>query len=52
MGFLVLAILIIYLFDFTKFRQQNKTLIEQNERLIELVEEISSQNHRPEEKKF
>ncbi|WP_164502885.1 hypothetical protein [Metabacillus mangrovi] len=40
MTFVILAILIVYLFDFTKFRQQNRTMIEQNERMIALLEEI------------
>lgn len=34
---LVPAILIIYLFDFAKFRQQNQTIIEQNEKVISLL---------------
>ena len=38
--FIGLAILIIYLFDFTKFRSQNKTMIEQNEKIIALLEDI------------
>jgi hypothetical protein len=38
---IILAIfLLIYSFDFTKFRKQNQTMIEQNERIIELLEEI------------
>ncbi|MCD5323460.1 MULTISPECIES: hypothetical protein [Pontibacillus] len=45
MGFLVLAILLIYLFDFTKLRQQNKTMIEQNEKIIHLLQEIKDQDH-------
>ncbi|MGP4075505.1 hypothetical protein [Halobacillus sp. K22] len=39
MGFLVLAILLIFLFDFHKFRKQNEQMIQQNERIIELLEE-------------
>lgn len=42
MGFLVLAILLVFLFDFAKFRKQNQTIIEQNERVISLLEEIKS----------
>lgn len=40
MGFFVAAILIIFLFDFTKIRKQNQTMIEQNERMISLLEEL------------
>lgn len=40
--FFVLAILIIFLFDFTKFRKQNQTMIEQNEKIISLLEEIKN----------
>ncbi|MFJ7974929.1 hypothetical protein JNUCC23_15175 [Peribacillus sp. JNUCC 23] len=36
------AILIIFLFDFAKFRQQNQTIIEQNEKVISLLEEIKN----------
>lgn len=42
MGFVVVAILLVYLFDFTKFRKQNQTIIEQNEKVISLLEEIKS----------
>ncbi|MFL0364413.1 hypothetical protein [Bacillus sp. PK3_68] len=40
MGFFIAIILLIYLFDFTKLRQQNKTIIQQNEKMISLLEEI------------
>jgi len=40
MEFLVVAILLLYLFDFTKLRKQNLTMIEQNEKVITLLEEI------------
>jgi len=40
---IILAIfLLIFSFDFTKFRKQNQTLIEQNERMIKLLEEIKN----------
>lgn len=42
MGFFISIILLIFLFDFTKIRQQNKTLIEQNEKIISLLEEIKN----------
>lgn len=42
MGFVVVAILLVYLFDFTKFRRQNQTIIEQNEKVISLLEEIKN----------
>lgn len=41
----VLIILIAFLFDFTKLRQQNETMIEQNEKIIELLEEINEKDH-------
>lgn len=42
MGFFIIAILLIFLFDFTKLRQQNNKIIEQNEKVISLLEEIKS----------
>ncbi|WP_269429900.1 hypothetical protein [Bacillus sp. FJAT-27231] len=42
MGFLVVIILLIYLFDFTKLRKQNETIIQQNEKMISLLEEIKN----------
>lgn len=42
MGFVVVAILLVYLFYFTKFRKQNQTIIEQNEKVISLLEEIKN----------
>lgn len=40
MAIFIAIILIIYLFDFTKIRKQNDTMIEQNEKVISLLEEI------------
>ncbi|WP_156187563.1 hypothetical protein [Peribacillus loiseleuriae] len=40
--FLFLAILIIFLFDFARFRQQNQIIIEQNDKVIFLLEEIKN----------
>lgn len=37
---LIVIILFVYLFDFTKLRRQNETIIEQNEKMISLLEEI------------
>ena len=42
MGFLIVAILLVYLFDFTKFRKQNQTIIDQNEKVISLLEDIKN----------
>ncbi|WP_172656820.1 hypothetical protein [Domibacillus robiginosus] len=42
MEIFVVIILMIFLFDFTKFRQQNQTLIEQNKQMISLLEEIKN----------
>lgn len=40
---IILAIfLLIFSFDYTKFRKQNQTMIEQNERIIKLLEEIKN----------
>ncbi|WP_406687079.1 hypothetical protein [Rossellomorea vietnamensis] len=36
--------LLIFSFDFTKFRKQNQTMIEQNERIISLLEDIKKEN--------
>lgn len=36
--------LLLYSFDFTKLRQQNETLIKQNDRMISLLEEIKNKN--------
>ncbi|MBM7553520.1 hypothetical protein JOC33_002427 [Thalassobacillus pellis] len=35
----VIIILIVFLFDFAKLRKQNETMIEQNKRIITLLEE-------------
>ncbi|MEK5389704.1 MULTISPECIES: hypothetical protein [Heyndrickxia] len=40
MEFLVLAILLVYLFDFVALRKQNQTIIEQNKKVISLLEDI------------
>ncbi|WP_186326731.1 hypothetical protein [Cytobacillus oceanisediminis] len=32
-------ILLVFMFDFTKLRQQNEKMIEQNDRIISLLEE-------------
>jgi uncharacterized membrane protein len=42
---LVIVILIVFLFDFTKFRKQNQTMIEQNDKIISLLEETKN-NHK------
>ncbi|SIR07660.1 hypothetical protein [Domibacillus enclensis] len=42
---LVLIILLVFLFDFAKLRKQNETMIEQNEKIIELLGEISEKDH-------
>lgn len=38
----VLVVLIVFLFDFAKIRNQNQTLIVQNEKIISLKEEIKN----------
>lgn len=42
MGFLVMAILLVFLFDFVKLHRQNDTLIKQNDQVIELLKEIKN----------
>lgn len=42
MEFFIAILLLIYLFDFTKLRQQNQTIIQQNEKIISLLEEIKN----------
>lgn len=44
MGFFVIIILIIFLYDFTKLRQQNQTLIDQNEKIISLLEDLKNKS--------
>ncbi len=41
MTIIITIVLIVFMFDFTKLRQQNETMIEQNERIISLLEEQS-----------
>lgn len=38
----VIVLLIVFLFDFAKIRKQNETVIEQNEKIISLLEEIKN----------
>ncbi len=42
--FFIGVILIVFLFDFTRLRKQNDWIIEQNEKVISLLEEINSVN--------
>ena len=42
-GIFLFVILIVYLFDFTKLREQNETLIEQNEKMISALEQIKTE---------
>ncbi|WP_275950921.1 hypothetical protein [Cytobacillus citreus] len=37
-----LIILLVFVFDFAKIRSQNETMIEQNEKIISLLEEIKN----------
>lgn len=39
---LIFIILIVFLFDLTKFRGQNQKLIEQNDHIISLLEDIKN----------
>ncbi|WP_281374341.1 hypothetical protein [Halobacillus locisalis] len=38
----IIIILIVFLYDFTRLRKQNDTIIEQNEKVISLLEEIKN----------
>lgn len=40
--FFIMIILIVILFDFVRIRNQNDTIIEQNEKVITLLEEIKN----------
>jgi hypothetical protein len=40
MGIVIILFLLIFSFDFTRIRKQNGKMIEQNERMIELLEEM------------
>ncbi len=40
----ICIILAIFLFDFMKIRKQNNTLIEQNEKIISLLEDIKNKD--------
>ncbi len=39
MSIIITIILLAFMFDFTKLRQQNEKMIEQNDRMISLLEE-------------
>lgn len=41
MSFILVIFLLIFSFDFSKFNTQNKRMIEQNDRIIQLLEEMS-----------
>lgn len=36
----ITIVLLVFMYDFTKFRQQNEEMIEQNEKMISLLEEL------------
>lgn len=38
----VIVVLIVFVFDFAKIRRQNQTVIEQNDKIITLLEDIKS----------
>jgi hypothetical protein len=38
----IIIILIVYLYDFTRLRKQNDTMIEQNDKIISLLEEMKN----------
>lgn len=42
MDFFILIILLVFMFDMAKFRKQNQTIIEQNEKVISLLKEIKN----------
>jgi hypothetical protein len=42
MDIFIFIILLVFLFDMAKFRKQNQTIIEQNEKVISLLKEIKN----------
>lgn len=38
---IITIVLLVFMFDFTKLRQQNEEMIEQNEKMISLLEELA-----------
>lgn len=40
MTIIITIVLLTFMFDYTKFRQQNEKMIEQNEKMISLLEEL------------
>jgi uncharacterized membrane protein len=42
MDFFIIIILLVFMFDMAKFRKQNQTIIEQNEKVISLLKEIKN----------
>jgi len=44
-GLFILVLLLVFSYDFTGLKKQNKTMIEQNERMITLLEEIKNKNN-------
>ncbi len=42
MDFFIFIILLVFMFDMAKFRKQNQTIIEQNEKVISLLKEIKN----------
>ncbi|WP_170061425.1 hypothetical protein [Rummeliibacillus pycnus] len=45
MQLFILVLLLVFSYDFTRLKIQNKTMIEQNERMITLLEEIKNKNN-------
>lgn len=41
MTIIITIVLLVFMFDFTKLRQQNEQMIEQNEKMISLLEELT-----------
>ncbi|MDQ0231702.1 hypothetical protein [Metabacillus malikii] len=41
MAIFIVIILLIYLYDFTKLRSQNAKIIEQNDKIISLLEQLN-----------
>ncbi|MCM3666142.1 hypothetical protein M3204_17120 [Mesobacillus subterraneus] len=45
MTIFITVILLVFLYDFTRLRQQNERMIEQNEKMILLLEELSKRGN-------
>ncbi|WP_180316665.1 hypothetical protein [Shouchella shacheensis] len=45
-GLFIVIILLVFVFDFSKIRDQNKEMINQNNKIIELLEKMNSNSEK------